>query len=299
MAVREADVRSRTVLLDQARNDFTRAENLFAKKVIPRDRFEQAKTAQESARAALEAAQELKRQAEIALANHGTAVAQAQAAVAVEKTARGQSEAARRTHGEQVKGREAQVEIAQLTLGYATIASPADGYVTKKSVEVGNQVQAGQPLMAVVSLRDLSVVANYKETQIHSIRPGLPVRIRVDALPGREFTGRVDSVMAGTGSAFSLFPPRTRAATTSRSCSGFRSRSCSTRTRGRRSSCGWACRSFPTDPRRIDRSSSARLRQTRAIAMGRVCEHPPDAGGARSGGPRRCAATGPRSPHGN
>jgi len=79
--------------------------------------------------------------------------------------------------------------------------------VTKKAVEVGNQVQAGQPLLAVVSLEDLYVVANYKETQLHAIRPGQRARLRVDALPGREFTGRVESIMAGTGAAFSLFPP--------------------------------------------------------------------------------------------
>jgi membrane fusion protein (multidrug efflux system) len=74
-------------------------------------------------------------------------------------------------------------------------------------VEAGNQIQAGQPLLAVVSLSDLSIVANYKETQVHAIKPGQPVRIKVDALPDREFTGRVHSVMAGTGAAFSLFPP--------------------------------------------------------------------------------------------
>ncbi|MHB8836863.1 MAG: HlyD family secretion protein [Candidatus Methylomirabilia bacterium] len=207
VAVREADVRSRTVLLGQARSDLTRAENLFAKKVIPRDRFEQAQTAAESAREALTAAQEQKKQAEVTLANHATSVAQARAAVAVEKTALGQAGAAILTHGEQVKGRESQVAIARLNLGYATLVSPADGFVTKKSVEVGNQIQAGQPLLAVVSLRDLSVIANYKETQIHSIQPGQPVRIKVDAIPGRVFTGRVDSLMAGTGAAFSLFPP--------------------------------------------------------------------------------------------
>ena len=207
VAVREADVRSRAAFLDQARNDFTRAENLFAKKVIPRDRHEQAQTALESARAALDAAQELKKQAEIALANHATAATQARAAIAVEKTALTQAEASILTHGEQVKGREAQVEMAKLTLGYSALTAPAEGYVTKKAVEVGNQIQAGQPLMAIVSLRDLSIIANYKETQIHSIKAGLKVLIKVDALPGREFTGRVDSVMAGTGAAFSLFPP--------------------------------------------------------------------------------------------
>jgi membrane fusion protein (multidrug efflux system) len=207
VAVREAEVRSRTVLLGQARNDLTRAENLFAKKVIPRDRLEQAQTAAESAGESLAAAQEQKKQAEVALANHATTVAQARAAVAVEKTALSQAEAAIRTHGEQVKGRESQVAIARLTVGYATITAPADGYVTKKAVEVGNQVQAGQPLMAVVSMRDLSVIANYKETQVHAIKPGQAVRVVVDALPEREFTGRVQSVMAGTGAAFSLFPP--------------------------------------------------------------------------------------------
>jgi membrane fusion protein (multidrug efflux system) len=207
VAVREADVRSREVSLAQARNDFARAESLVAKKVIPRDRFELAQTAAESAREALAAARELKKQAEVALANHAAAAAQARAAVAVEKAALEQAEAAIRTHAEQVKGRESLVEIARLTFGYGTLVSPADGFVTKKAVEPGNQVQAGQPLMAVVSLRDLSVVANYKETQLHSIKPGQPVRIVVDAFPERVFAGRVESVMAGTGAVFSLFPP--------------------------------------------------------------------------------------------
>ena len=145
--------------------------------------------------------------AAFALANHATAVVQARAAVAVEKTALSQAEAAIRTHEEQVKGRESQVAIAKLTLGYATLVSPAAGFVTRKAVEVGDQVQAGQPLLAVVSLNDLSVVANYKETQIHAVKPGQPVRVKVDAIPGRVFAGRVESVMAGTGAVFSLFPP--------------------------------------------------------------------------------------------
>jgi membrane fusion protein (multidrug efflux system) len=205
--VRESDVRSRTVLLGQAESDLARAESLFAKKVLPRDRLEQTQTAAASAREALAAARELKKQAEVALANHATSIAQAQAAVAVEKSALEQTAAALLTHGEQVRGRESQAAIAKLNLGYATLVAPADGYVTKKAVEAGNQVQAGQPLMAVVSLSDLSVIANYKETQLHAIKPGQPVRIRVDAVPDREFSGRVQSVMAGTGAAFSLFPP--------------------------------------------------------------------------------------------
>jgi membrane fusion protein (multidrug efflux system) len=106
-----------------------------------------------------------------------------------------------------VRGKGVQVELAQLTLDYTSVPSPADGFVTRKAVEPGNQVQAGQPLLAVVSLESPRVVANYKETQLHLIRPGQAVRLRVDALPGREFAGKVESIMAGTGSAFSLFPP--------------------------------------------------------------------------------------------
>jgi membrane fusion protein (multidrug efflux system) len=101
---------------------------------------------------------------------------------------------------------EEQLRQAELNLGYTAITAPADGYVTRKTVQVGNQVQVAQPLMAVVSLDDLWVVANYKETEMGRIRPGQEVRITVDSFPARTFRGRVDSIMAGTGVTFSLFP---------------------------------------------------------------------------------------------
>lgn len=106
----------------------------------------------------------------------------------------------------QVRLAEEQLKQAELNLGYTNITAPGDGYVTRKSVQVGNQVQTGQPLMAVVALEDLWIVANYKETQMSHIRPGQEVRIKVDSYPGRMFQGTVDSIMAGTGVSFSLFP---------------------------------------------------------------------------------------------
>jgi membrane fusion protein (multidrug efflux system) len=81
------------------------------------------------------------------------------------------------------------------------------GYITKKNVEVGNQVQGGQPLMAIVPLDDVWIVANYKETQLTKVKSGQKVQIKVDMYPGKTFSGTVDSIMAGTGSVFSLFPP--------------------------------------------------------------------------------------------
>lgn len=107
----------------------------------------------------------------------------------------------------QLEAAEAQFGIAKQNLEYTKIYAPSDGYVTKKSVEAGNQIQPGQPLMAVVDLGDIWVVANYKETQLKSVRSGQQVEIKVDTYPGKVFGGKVDSIMAGTGAVFSLFPP--------------------------------------------------------------------------------------------
>jgi len=99
------------------------------------------------------------------------------------------------------------LDISRQNLRYTKIYSPVDGYVTKKSVEIGNQINAGQPLMAIIGLNDIWLSANYKETQLKKVKKGQRVLIKVDTYPGKVFTGKVDSIMAGTGAAFSLFPP--------------------------------------------------------------------------------------------
>ena len=98
------------------------------------------------------------------------------------------------------------LEQATLNLAYTTVKAPQGGYVSKKSIEPGQVVQAGQPLMALVSLEDVWVTANFKENQVKHMRPGLPVAIKVDA-NGRSYRGRVDSLAAATGARFSLLPP--------------------------------------------------------------------------------------------
>src|SRR5262249_52037102 len=95
---------------------------------------------------------------------------------------------------------------AALDLSYATITAPQRGIVTRRAVEVGQRVQPAQPLMALVPL-ELYIVANFKETQLGPVRVGQPVRVRVDVYRGVDFAGHVDSIAAGTGSAFSLLPP--------------------------------------------------------------------------------------------
>ena len=96
---------------------------------------------------------------------------------------------------------------ARLNLSYTRITAPASGVVSKKTVEVGQLVQAGQPLMSVVPLDDIWVTANLKETETADVTPGDPADFTVDAYPGRHFTGHVESLSPATGAKFSLLPP--------------------------------------------------------------------------------------------
>jgi membrane fusion protein (multidrug efflux system) len=100
----------------------------------------------------------------------------------------------------------AAVEQAELNLQYTTIKAPVAGVVSNRSVELGQIVAPGQPLMAVIPTDDIWVVANFKETQLHMMRPGQKVTIAVDS-DGREYEGHVDSVSGATGARFSLLPP--------------------------------------------------------------------------------------------
>lgn len=179
--------------LEQAEVDMRRAESLYKEEIIPRERYEKTVTAYRVATAQVKAARERLRQTEKALETQKAVVKQA--------------EAARTAQLSVIKQKEALLKEAELNYSYTKIYSPSAGYITKKSVEVGNQIQSGQPLMAVVPLDDVYIVANYKETQIEKIRPGQKVRIKVDTYPGKVFKGKVDSIMAGTGAVFSLFPP--------------------------------------------------------------------------------------------
>jgi membrane fusion protein (multidrug efflux system) len=96
---------------------------------------------------------------------------------------------------------------ARLNLGYTTISAPVAGVVGARTLRVGQYVQAGTQLMAVVPLDGVYIVANYKETQLTDVRPGQPVEISVDTFPGAAIHGRVDSVAPATGLQFALLPP--------------------------------------------------------------------------------------------
>lgn len=179
--------------LAQAEMDIRRAETLYKKDALSKERYEKATTGYKVALAQVKASAEQVKQAETALETQKAVVRQA--------------EASRASQLSVIKQKEAVLETAQLNYGYTSIYAPTDGYVTKKAVELGNQIREGQPLMAVVPLDDIYITANYKETQLEKVRPGHKVEIKVDTYPGKTLKGKVESIMAGTGAVFSLFPP--------------------------------------------------------------------------------------------
>jgi len=195
--LREAQARER-----QTAGDVERFRPLLAKDEISRQHFDAASTAADSARASREAAEAAVRGAE-------KAIEAARARLAQAGTGREQVDivsARAASAGAKVEMAQAALEQAKLNVSYTEVKAPVSGVVSRKTVEVGQVVQPGQPLLALVPLDDVWVTANFKESQLKSIRPGQRVEIAVDAY-GRVYRGRVDSIAAATGSRFSLLPP--------------------------------------------------------------------------------------------
>ncbi len=186
-------------LLDRAETEArAAAANLDAAKqvvVAAQAQFAQAQAGRASAQASLRQAETLVRQAEGRLQEAQTRPEQIRVSHADLQGAISEIEQARAT-----------LQQAELNLSYTKIYATESGYITKKSVEPGNYVEAGQTLMALVSER-LWITANYKEVQLERMRPGQSVTIKIDAYPQRKFSGKVDSIQAGSGARFSLLPP--------------------------------------------------------------------------------------------
>jgi membrane fusion protein, multidrug efflux system len=151
---------------------------------VSRQQYDQAVAQARSAKAKVDAAH----------ATEGTAQAQVKAAQANVRVAQAQVETAK-----------ADLETAQIQLGYTHVVAAIDGRITKRSVDVGNVIAIGQPILAIVS-DNLWVTANYKETQLKKMRLNQAVTIRIDAVPDVKFEGHVQSFQRATGSYFSALP---------------------------------------------------------------------------------------------
>jgi len=201
----------------KATRDVERLKPLLAKDEIAQQQFDAAVAAAAANKAATESAQAQVKEAELGirvaesrLAQAGVGRQQASAGLKTAQTGPEQVTASRaRADAADAKVRQnkAMVKQAELNLEYATVKAPVKGIVSRKSVETGQVIQPGQPLMTIIPLDRVWVTANFKETQLANMRPGQRVKIEVDAYDGREFSGKVESLAAATGSRFSLLPP--------------------------------------------------------------------------------------------
>jgi membrane fusion protein (multidrug efflux system) len=182
----ESQIEAARASESQAKADLARFKELAAKQIVSKQQLDAAQAKADAATASLQA---LQRQAGSASA----AVTNAHAGVRL-AAARLQAAAAAR-------------ENASLQLSYTKVRAPEGGIVSRKQVEPGQLVQAGQPLLTIVADTGVWVTANFKETQLARIHVGQEVDIEVDAYKGQTVKGRVESVSAATGSKFSLLPP--------------------------------------------------------------------------------------------
>jgi membrane fusion protein (multidrug efflux system) len=185
-AAMQAEINAARAKQEQTASDLQRMRQLAAQHIVSQQQLDAAQASAAAANAELEAAQ---RQAAAA----GSSVSAAQAGV--------------RLAAAKLQAAQAAVDNAALQLSYATITAPASGNVSKKNVEVGQLVQPGQPLMAIVADTGVWVTANLKETQMGSVRVGEPVEFSVDAYDDAVAEGVVQSISPATGARFALLPP--------------------------------------------------------------------------------------------
>jgi membrane fusion protein (multidrug efflux system) len=182
----EATVRAAEADYHKAAADVERYRKLAAQKIVSAQQFDAAEAAAAQAAAKLEAARRQAAAAGSQVSASGAAVRSADAHLAAAQAA---------------------VDNAQLQLSYAYITAPVSGTVARRNSEVGALVQVGQTLMSIVPDENVWVTANLKETQLTHVRVGDRATFTVDAYPGREFEGRVESLSPATGARFALLPP--------------------------------------------------------------------------------------------
>jgi membrane fusion protein (multidrug efflux system) len=181
-----AQAESAAAKLEKANKDYARYANLVKDGSITQQQFDQAKSDRDVAEATYRAAQD---QYKAALEQVGTSRNQ------LKVTDVG------------VTQRQADVDYAKLQLTYTTVTAPASGVASKKNIQIGQLVQAGQTLFSIVNDNSLYVTANFKETQLTDMHNGQKVEIEVDAFPDLKLKGEVYNFSPATGAKFSLLPP--------------------------------------------------------------------------------------------
>lgn len=183
--VSEASIAEAKVNMDLAATDFERYKALLAKEAVTRRQYDAAKADYEAKKARYET---------LLRGRSATSSVEAETRQRISQTDAG------------VELAQALLETAELNLSYCVIVAPCDGYTSRKEIQVGQLVQPGQTLLDVVDSSDVWVTANYKETQLKHIAEGGEAEVRVDAIPGVVFKGKVVSISYATGASLSVLP---------------------------------------------------------------------------------------------
>ena len=217
LSAAEARVREAQAAATRTLRDLERMKQLVAKDEISQQQFDSAAGAADAARAAVDSAQAgvMQAQQEIAAAKARMSQSQAQLQQAQAEAQNAKTAPQRvviiRAQAQSAEARaqlaKTALDQARLNLEYTSIKAPVAGIVSKRTIEAGQVIQPGQPLMAVIPQEDIWVTANFKETQLADMHPGQSAAVSVDAYGGRIFNARVDSIASATGAKFSLLPP--------------------------------------------------------------------------------------------
>lgn len=185
IGVTEAGIEEARVRMENARREEERYARLLQEDAVTPQQYDQVHTAYLAAQARHEQMQRQRQSLSSVKTEQGHHLSQNAAAVQVARAA---------------------VDLARLQLSYTVIVATADGVVGRKEIHEGQLVQPGQTMVDIVDSSDLWLVANYRETQMQHIAVGSKVKVTVDAIPGVEFEGTVESISEATGSAFSIIP---------------------------------------------------------------------------------------------
>jgi membrane fusion protein, multidrug efflux system len=217
LATAQAKLREAEANAAKSAKDVERLRGLLAKDEVSQQQFDAAAASAEAQRAAADSSRAQVTEAQAGIASAESKLAQARAA---EQQANAELQTAQtapqrvamtkaQASAAEARAQTARANLAQaeLNLQYTTVTAPVRGVVSKKGINVGQVVQAGQPLLAIVDIDHVWVTANFKETQLTDMRTGQRATIDVDAYGGREYKGKVDSIAGATGARFSLLPP--------------------------------------------------------------------------------------------
>ncbi len=186
VAVTEAGIEEVNVLLENAQRDYERYKTLYSQEAVTKQQYDAVRTQYESLKAKVETMKRQRTGSGLARDEHSIRLEQQNAAIEVAQAA---------------------LNLARLNLGYCTVLAPCSGYTSRKLVQQGELVQPGMRLFTIVDSQERWVIANFRETQLSGVKVGSKVEISVDALKGKKFTGKVESISTATGAQYSPVAP--------------------------------------------------------------------------------------------